>query len=193
MNEHKNRQECCIYAGQDLLVAGSIGQKGTSMIVSQKQAELTVWFSKRYLKSLEENNEIPIEADSDRFKAIGITDWEYVAEGGIFTALWNLSGRHQLGIEFDLRKIPVAQPVIEVCERYQLNPYRLYSENCLVMAADHSYQVLEYFQAQGIECAVIGKVNRGIKREIYHGEERGFLERPKRDELKKIYPAFFIK
>lgn len=182
-----------IEADQELVVAGTIGWQGTKAIVSEKRTELTLWFSKSYLKEIENKKEILIAEDPDLFKQIGISGWEYVEEGGIFTALWNLSGRNEIGIEFHLRQIPIDQSTIEICERYQLNPYRLYSGNCFVFIADHGYSVVDFFQKKGISSAVIGKVNRGIKREIYHDGERGFLERPKKDELKKVYPSFFIK
>ncbi len=48
-------------------------------------------------------------------------------EGGILTAIWNLTGAYETGVEFYLRQIPMRQETVEVCERLELNPYRLYS------------------------------------------------------------------
>lgn len=48
-------------------------------------------------------------------------------EGGILAALWNISGAYEQGISFSLLKIPVSQEIIEVCELFDLNPYRLRS------------------------------------------------------------------
>lgn len=90
------------------------------------------------------------------------------------------------GIRFSLRKIPIKQETIEICERYDLNPYRLFSTGCLIFTADNGGDLVNAFGKQGMEAAVIGKVTDGIKRIIDHGETIGFLDRPTEDEIYKI-------
>ena len=85
-----------------------------------------------------------------------VTAWEYAGEGGILTAVWNLSGIYNVGVDIDLRMIPMKQAVVEVCEIFEVNPYRLFSENCVILACDRGGQMVRSLSAQGIPAAVIG-------------------------------------
>ena len=116
-----------------------------------------------------------------------VTAWEYAGEGGILTAVWNLSGIYNVGVDIDLRMIPMKQAVVEVCEIFEVNPYRLFSENCVILACDRGGQMVRSLSAQGVPAAVIGSAEKGIARVIRHGEETaGYLERPRADELSRI-------
>lgn len=79
------------------------------------------------------------------------------------------------------------QVTVEVCEFFELNPYRLDSSGCLLLASDHGLQLVKRLKEQGIEAQVIGMVTEGEARQIRHGaESAGFLERPRPDELYRI-------
>lgn len=108
-------------------------------------------------------------------------------EGGVLAALWNFSGIYCTGLDVDLRLFPVHQAAIEVCELFELNPYRLYSENCVLLAADSGSRLVRELKQAGIPAAVIGWAEKGIARKLRHGEEAaGYLERPQPDELLKL-------
>ena len=172
--------------GQDLLAVGYIGQKGTKVLAKKKEAELLSRFSEDYVRQVQSFQYPKIMKDTSFWKELGITEWEAVEEGGILAALWNLSGLYGAGIEIFLRRIPVKQHTIEICELFGLNPYRLWSENCLLLVANNGGQAVQALEKEGIPASVIGKVNPGIKREIYNDGIHGYLERPKKDELSKV-------
>lgn len=172
--------------GQDLVAAGFTGLSGTVKIAEERKEELLSWFSSDYIsRILKIETSIPAINEVD-FKESGATEWEPVREGGIFKALWDLSGAYRLGIRFDLRKIPVRQETIEICERYDLNPYRLFSDGCFILAADHGLDLVTTLTKHGLNATVIGKVTDGIKRIIVHEESIGYLDRPAKDELYKV-------
>ncbi|MCI8515303.1 MAG: AIR synthase [Hungatella sp.] len=173
-------------AGQDLVAAGYAGLEGARRIAKAREAELSAWFSRTYIERMQQGTGRIIDEDSVPWREYGATEWECAGEGGIFTALWNLSGAYRRGFQVDLYRIPVRQDTIEVCERYELNPYRLYSKNCVIAAADNGYHLAERLIREGIPAAVIGVVSRGIGREIHYGQVRGFLERPREDELVSV-------
>lgn len=177
--------------GQDLVAAGFAGFAGARVLAQNEKEKLLGWFTNDYVEQLCEEAQIPVEQELEHWNAYGVTECETAGEGGIYTALWNLSGAYEVGIEIQIRNIPVKQSTIEICERYDLNPYRLLSDGCVVFVADNGGQFCEVLKKQGIPAAVIGKVNPGIKREIYLEENRGFLDRPKKDELKKVVPGYF--
>ena len=159
--------------GQNLVVAGYAGYAGTIAIVRQKREELLQWFTKGYLDRIMENEDGTLSGNLERWKALGATECEP-------------AGAYMTGIEFSLRQIPVKQETIEVCERYDLNPYRLYSDGCLLFVTDNGGEMVLALEREGIHAAVIGRVTEGIGRIIRHGESSGYLDRPAEDEIHKV-------
>ena len=172
--------------GQDLVAAGYAGREGSRRISILRRRELLSRVSKDYVELMDKKDEVSIDGSSIPWREYGASEWEEVSEGGIFTALWNLSGAYGLGFHIDLYKIPVRQETIEVCERYDLNPYRLLSANCVIAVSDHGWDLCEKLAEKGIRASVIGKVDAGIKRQVSYGQVRGFMERPREDEIRKI-------
>jgi len=69
---------------------------------------------------------------------------------------------------------------------FDLNPYRLASGECLLMAVENGGDAVRILSEAGIPSAVIGKVEKGIARKMTGIGTTGFLERPAQDEIYKI-------
>ena len=176
-----------LQAGQDLVVAGYAGLAGTVKLAEAAKEELSRWFSDEEIADA-----APLCPVSPEFwRSCGAAEWEPAGEGGILTAIWNLTGAYETGVEFYLRQIPMRQETVEVCERLELNPYRLYSWGCVLLTADNGGQLVRILAEKHIPAQVIGRVNKGIAREMIVQEGRGFLERPQPDEITKVIPDFF--
>lgn len=179
-----------LQAGQDLVVAGYAGLAGTVKLAEAAKEELSRWFSDEYMEEIADA--APFCPVSPEFwRSCGAAEWEPAGEGGILTAIWNLTGAYETGVEFYLRQIPMRQETVEVCERLELNPYRLYSRGCVLLTADNGGQLVRILAEKHIPAQVIGRVNKGIAREMIVQEGRGFLERPQPDEITKVIPDFF--
>lgn len=179
-----------LQAGQDLVVAGYAGLAGTVKLAEAAKEELSRWFSDEYMEEIADV--APLCPVSPEFwRSCGAAEWEPAGEGGILTAIWNLTGAYETGVEFYLRQIPMRQETVEVCERLELNPYRLYSRGCVLLTADNGGQLVRILAEKYIPAQVIGRVNKGIAREMIVQEGRGFLERPQPDEITKVIPDFF--
>ena len=172
--------------GQDLVVVGSIGKKGVKTAVEKKRDVLEARFCGAFMRSLEHVLEEKVNVDPGVLAFLGATEWEYVEEGGILTALWNISGAYGQGITFSLLNMPVRQELIEVCELLDLNPYRLWCGDCVLVAANHGEDMVRGLAEQGIRASVIGKVEKGIARKMTGVGGTGYLERPQPDELYKL-------
>ena len=170
--------------GQDLIMAGYAGLDGACGIARARREELERRFCSAFLKQLAGSpGPSPVIWAGEHLGA-DITAYEVLGEGGVLAALWNLSGVFNAGIEFDLRRIPIRQATVEICELYGLNPYRLRSGGA---AADNGGRSVRALEAAGIPAAVIGSVIPGTARRMSHGgESAGFLERPQPDEYDKI-------
>lgn len=106
-----------------------------------------------------------------------------VTEGGIFGALWEMASAAGVGLEIDLKKIPIRQETVEICEVFDINPYQLISSGSMLIGTDHGSQLVEALKRAGIHSAVVGRATEGNDRVIFNAEEKRFLEPPKSDEL----------
>lgn len=174
--------------GQDILVTKWIGIEGTSIIAKEKEKELLERFSQAFVDTAKGFDQyLSVLPDSRIAVEHGVSAMHDVTEGGIYGALWEVAEASGIGLEIDLKAIPIRQETIEICEYFELNPYYLISSGCMLMAADQEHDLVRKLEAAGIPAAVIGKATDGKARRIWNGGEESYLERPKTDELYKIY------
>lgn len=174
-------------AGQDIVITKWIGLEGTSIIAKERETQLRT----RYPQAL-----IETARSFDRYLSVlpeasvavksGVSAMHDVTEGGIFGALWEMAESSGVGLEIDLKKIPVKQETIEVCEFFGINPYELISSGSMLMAAEDGNRLVRELQRAGIHAVVVGKATEGNDRILVNEEERRFLEPPKTDELYKV-------
>ena len=60
-----------------------------------EKEKLLGWFTNDYVEQLCEEAQIPVEQELEHWNAYGVTECETAGEGGIYTALWNLSGAYR--------------------------------------------------------------------------------------------------
>ena len=174
--------------GQDILVTKWIGIEGTSIIAKEKERELRQRFSEAFVETAKGFDQyLSVVPESQIAAEHGVSAMHDVTEGGIYGALWEVAEASGIGLEIDLKAIPLRQETVEVCEYFELNPYYLISSGCMLMAADQGHDLVRKLEAAGIPAAVIGKATDGKARRIWNGGEESYLERPKTDELYKIY------
>lgn len=174
--------------GQDILVTKWIGIEGTSIIAKEKESELLARFSASFVDTAKGFDQyLSVVPESRIAVEHGVSAMHDVTEGGIYGALWEVAEASGVGLEADLKAIPIRQETVEICEYFELNPYYLISSGCMLMTAERGHDLARKLQAAGIPAAVIGKTTEGKARRIWNGKEESYLERPKTDELYKIY------
>lgn len=104
------------------------------------------------------------------------------SDGGIFAALWQLADKNGVGLEVNLKDIAIRQESIEVCEFFDINPYKLRSDGALLIVTDNPESMIKELHEKEIPATVIGKIIDGIDRVIVTSEDRRFLEEPRQDE-----------
>lgn len=107
-------------------------------------------------------------------------------EGGILAALWKIAEASQTGLNVDLRKIPVRQETIEICERLDVNPYKLFSRGCLLAGMKNGTAFVNECCRRGFYARIIGETNSKNDRLLYSRENVRYLERPGKDELSRF-------
>ena len=116
----------------------------------------------------------------------GISAVHDISFGGIFAALWEMAERAGTGLLADLKKIPIRQESVEICEFYEVNPYQLTSAGALLIAADDGDGLCKALWEVGINAQVIGSLRAGNDRIIVNEDEERFLDMPQADEIHKI-------
>ena len=113
----------------------------------------------------------------------GVCGMHDVSRGGIFAALWEMASGAGVGLNIDLKKLPVRQETIEICEYFTLNPYELLSGGCLIMAAPEGEKLVRDLAGADIPAVVVGRTTGGNDRVLYNGEEKRYLDMPKTDQI----------
>ena len=86
-----------------------------------------------------------------------------------------------------MKAIPVRQETVEICECFRLNPYQLISSGCMLMTSGDGRKLVRDLEQAGIKATLIGRCMEGKAKKVVNGEDTAYLERPKTDELYKIY------
>ncbi|RDY27233.1 AIR synthase family protein, partial [Lachnotalea glycerini] len=173
--------------GQDIVVTKWIGIEGTSILAKDHELELLEKYPRNLIESAKNlDHYISVVTEAAEAVKSGVSAMHDVTEGGIFGALWEMAEASGVGLEIDLKKIPIKQETVEICEFYDLNPYCLISSGCMLMAIDNGYDLVRNLEKLGINAAVIGKAVTGKDRVILNEDEKRFLEPPKSDEIYNV-------
>ncbi len=171
----------------DIIVTKWIALEGTSILAKEKEALLRERFSEKFLESAKRFDAyLSVMDEAAAAARSGVGAMHDVTEGGIFGALWEIAEASGVGLEIDIKKIPIRQETVEICEFFDVNPYELISSGAMLMAAQNGNALVREIEKLGIKATVIGKATAGNDRVLYHGDEKRFLEPPKTDELYKV-------
>lgn len=173
-----------VHDGQDVVVSKWIGLEGTAILAERFREKLL----ERYPAYLVEEaagfeNLLSVIPEAATAMKSGVCVMHDASEGGIFGALWELAEKAGVGLTIDLKKLPLRQETVEVCECCNVNPYELLSGGALVMVTEDGPGLLEALEAEKIPAAIVGRTTGSNDRIIRNGEEVRFLDRPKNDEI----------
>ena len=173
-------------AGQDIIITKWIGLEGTADLAARNREKLL----ERYPAYLVEE-----AAAFDRYYSIlpeaatavksGGCTMHDVSEGGVFAALWEMAEGAGVGLTIDMKKLPLRQETVEVCEFCNVNPYELRSGGSLIIASPEGTAVVEALAAEGIPAVIVGRFTDSNERLILNEDEVRYMDRPQRDEIYK--------
>ncbi len=173
--------------GMDILVTNWIGIEGTIILAAEREEELLKRYSKPFIdraKALEQYLSVLSEAAAAA--GGGAKAMHHISEGGIFGALWEVAEASHVGLDIDLKKIPIRQETVEICECFGINPYKLISGGSLLISAEDGETVLSAIRKAGGHAVIVGKAVEGNERILRCNGEVRYLETPQTDELYQI-------
>ena len=188
MEALKSQIDGALEIGDDLVVAGVIAIEGTQILIEKEKEKLLEYFSDGFLwntvRTLEKCR-VP-EMLSEPFKDEIHARYD-LGTGGVLSGLWKMTEASGTGLRADLRAIPVRQETIEICERLDVNLYKLLSDGAVLLGCTDGAKVVQECLHQKIPAEVIGKAVEGNDRLLYSGGLTRYLERPSQDELTRFF------
>lgn len=171
----------------DILVTKWVGIEGTAILAKEKEQELSARYTKPFLEAAKGlDRYLSVLPEAATAVKSGVAAMHDVTEGGIFGALWEMAEASGVGLEIDLKKIPLKQETVEICEYFGISPYELISSGSMLMAAKDGNRLVMELQKEGIPAVIIGKATAGRDRILRNEDECRYLEPPKTDELYKV-------
>ena len=173
--------------GQDIVLSKWIGLEGTALLAGKYAADL----KGRYPAYL-------VEEAADFYKYMSVREEAAIAvkshvsymhdasEGGILAALWEMAEGAGVGLTIDLKKLPIRQETVEVCEYVGANPYELRSGGCLIMTTNDGQKLVDALEEAQIPAVIVGKLTDSKERLILNEDEVRYMDRPQVDEIHRL-------
>lgn len=167
-------------ADQDIVVSKWIGLEGTARLAVENYERLRERFPARMIEEAAAfDRYLSVIPEAATAMKSGVCGIHAVSRGGIFAGLWEMAEEAGVGLEADLRKIPVRQETIEICEFFGENPYELVSGGCLIMTTEDGNVLVTALLREGIPAVVIGRTTRGNDRVLYNEGRKSYLNKPR--------------
>lgn len=175
-----------VEAGFDIVMTKWAGIEGTAILAKEKEEVLTLYFNRDFVERAKGMDvHLSVVPEGRIGAGCGASFMHDVTEGGIFGALWELAACTGKGIRVDIDKIVMKQETIEICEYYELNPYKLISSGSMLIVIDDGQALVKALSEAGIEANIIGKMTDDQGKWVVQEDTIRALESPKSDELYK--------
>lgn len=170
--------------GQDVVISKWIGLQGTALVAKRNRDSLLTRYPAYFVEeACGFDRYLSIIPEAATAVKSGVCAMHDASEGGIFATLWELAEGAGVGLTIDLKKLPLRQETVEVCELCNVNPYELLSGGCLVMTAEDGQALVTALEEAGIPAIVVGKVTDSKDRILVNEDEIRYMDKPKQDEI----------
>lgn len=186
MSEREKRQK---FGDMDIVMTGFAGLRGSVTLACEKYDVLLSRYPASFLEEAKSKErliwQIPEAAPAGKSDGgskhpladKGIAGMYLLSRGGVLAGLWDLGESAGVGLIIDLKKIPIRQETVEICNFFDVNPYHMQSEGCALLLAENGYRLKKHLQEAGIFSEVIGVTTKNNDRVVINGEEKRYLEK----------------
>jgi hydrogenase expression/formation protein HypE len=174
--------------GDDVVLTGSAGIEGTSIIAHDMEEELVSKIGKEIVDSAKSfKDRISVVPEGLIAGKAGASSMHDVTEGGILGAVWELCEASGTGALIDKCKIPLARETDIICRYYGIDPLKLISSGSMLITSKNGDSLVETFRKEGIMASVIGKITADKGRYLVDGKDKKPISSPGPDELYKLF------
>ena len=175
------------HPGQALVMTKWIGIYGSVWMAENRYDELRTRYPDFIMEDAKDLKQfLNIGEDIKIAHEHGDTCVHACGDGGLYGALWDIVKASDVGMTANFKDIPIRQETVELCEFYDINPYKLKSDGAVIVATSSPNELIEMYAEAGIPAAVIGYITEDRERVIIYNEEKKHIQKPARDELYKI-------
>lgn len=183
---------------QTLVMAGFAALESTIAFCNEYEAKLSEEFSKPFIWEVLQQEEsliseeemaslgfrytdfsedIPVKIDAVAAQGeFGIRYMKELSGTGVFGGLWEMGEMLKAAFEVELKRIPVKQHTIEICNFLDYNPYQISSKGSILVVCDRGWELCHHLSRSGISAVVIGNITDGNDRVVIYDDKSRFLE-----------------
>jgi len=173
--------------GDELVLTKHAGLEGTAIIAFEKEKELIEVFGSELVETAKSYmDNISVVKDGIISAKFGAHAMHDVTEGGVLGAVWEMCEASGTGVRIDAGMIPVTGPTEKICAFYNINPLKLISSGCMLIATADGNSLVKELSKNGIPAAIIGKMDSGPERIVNIDGSAEIIEPPAEDELYKV-------
>lgn len=173
----------------DILVTRFIATHGTAILARERRNELLQRLPEWLVDEAADFDDGIRDMQPDEI-ALAMENGAVYAkeyfEFGIFEALFQMSKELRCGLVTNIRDIPIRQETVEVCEALDANPYSMFSGHSVVIVAEDGLKIKRILDGAGISSNIVGYTTQNNDKIVVNGDESGFLQHIRKDELKNI-------
>jgi hydrogenase maturation factor len=182
--------------GDQIIMTKTVGIEGTAVLANDFGRMLR---PKIGLKSLKKAKSLRglISVVDDALLAVeagGVRAMHDPTEGGLLQGVWELAEASKVGVVIYESRIAIRPETRQVCSAMRVDPLRLMSSGCLLIAADRrkSSKILRRLRKNGIPANLIGTVtsrNEGMRLVKTVGDAKA-IKPSERDELYRVIESY---
>ena len=170
--------------GQDIVMTKWAGLSGTWLLEKEYHQQFVHKYNPDLTDSIARmKDDFSVSREAALALSYGARTLYDLSEGGVFGGLWEVAVAGKVGLRVDLKKIPLKQETVELCDFVDVNPYQLVSMGSLLIGADNGEQLVRCLHEQGIAAAVIGSFTDSNDRVIINDDEVRYLEPPRSEKI----------
>lgn len=174
--------------GDDLVLTKWAGIEGTSIIAADFEERLDGVLTeeeKNTAKMLSEH--LSVVKESVIASRMGAHAMHDVTEGGVLGAAWEMAEASRCSLSLFMDAIPVLPITRKICVHFALDPYKLLSSGCMLIACKDGERLSLALSEAGIAAAVIGKAkSNGVCTNGVFADGKK-IEPPEADEILKLF------
>ncbi|MCQ2609317.1 MAG: hypothetical protein MJ151_00765 [Lachnospiraceae bacterium] len=177
-----------------IYVIGHVGNEGIKAIIDNKKKDLQDYFSKSFIdkiyKKILDEDKILSKFDVQYEKSFDTVHILPIKKGGVFSALWDMSKKEFVGMDFSQRDIPIHQEVIEICNFYDILPYRLLTDHSYIVFEKQEWVEKMTLKYEDVSIRCIGKLYNKKECARIDGDTKAYLTKDYKDEIDKVIPNY---
>lgn len=172
-------------AGSTLCIAGHAGMAGIGLLASSGEKALTKQYTQGFIRQAQKFlDELSLRPVKEALDKMPVTIYP-IQEGGVLTALWNFADGANVGLDIDMKKIPIRQESVEISEFFSINPYQLLGDGACLIATREPERVCAALSQAGMKSQAIGQITDQNAKIIRRDDEVRYLDKPAQDEFER--------